>query len=115
MQEIQIGDKKHPLFFNMVAIERVMQGADVQDFDQLAQSGQGLAKTLSFARLCAFYGIQAGYKKIGEKCPYKDAEELAEDVTALSEVSPALNAFTEAVSKFFAVDAEQAVEGSEGN
>ena len=103
------------MFFNMVAIERVMQGADIQDFDQLAQSGQGLAKTLSFARLCAFYGIKSGYKKIGEKCPYKDAEDLAEDITNLAEVNPALNAFTDAVRAFFAVDTEQAVEGQEGN
>lgn len=114
MQELNIGGKKHPLYFNMVAIERTMQGADIQNFDQLAQTGQGMANTLAFARLCAFYGVQAGYKKIGEKCPYKDAEELAEDVTSLSEVTPALNAFTEAVSKFFAVEGE-AQEATEGN
>jgi|DEB3_MinimDraft_2_1074329.scaffolds.fasta_scaffold19081_1 hypothetical protein len=115
MTEVTIGGKKHPLYFNMVAIERVMQGADVQNFDQLAQTGQGMANTLAFARLCAFYGVQAGYKKIGEKCPYKDAEELAEEVTSLAEITPALNAFTEAVSTFFAVAPEEAQTETEGN
>jgi len=113
MQEITIGGKKHPLFFNMVAIERVMQSQDIQNFDQLATSGQGVAKSLSFARFCAFYGVQAGYKKIGEKCPFADAEAIAEEIESLEEISPALAAFTEAVSKFFAVSTEEGA--TEGN
>jgi hypothetical protein len=112
MQEVTIGGKKHPLYFSMVAIERVMQAANVDNFDQLAQTGQGMANTLAFARLCAFYGVQAGCKKIGEKCPYKDAEELAENVETLAEISPALNAFTEAVQAFFAVPKETESESS---
>jgi hypothetical protein len=89
-----------------------MQGANVDNFDQLAQTGQGMANTLAFARLCAFYGVQAGYKKIGEKCPYKDAEELAEEVETLADISPALNAFTEAVQAFFSAPKQTEAEES---
>ena len=64
--EITINGKSHPLFFSMNAIEKIMEANKMTDFAALGEA-QNPAESLKFARICAFYGIKAGYKKQGKK------------------------------------------------
>jgi hypothetical protein len=115
MKQITIGGKAHPLYFSMVAIERVMADHNIQDFDQLVQNnGQGLANTLAFARSCAWHGLRGGYRKINERLPWANEEDLAEEFSRLAELTPALEGFTEAVQAFFMQpDDQPEVEGNQ--
>ncbi|MGA0948065.1 MAG: hypothetical protein ACO3SH_06475 [Candidatus Puniceispirillaceae bacterium] len=116
MKQIKIGETAHPLFFSMVAIERIMAEHNIQDFDQLAQNnGQGLANTLAFARSCAWHGIRGGYKKINERMPWQHPDDLAEEFTRLAELTPALEGFTNAVQAFFMQPDEETSEAAQGN
>lgn len=100
---ITINGKEHPLFFSMTAIERIMEANKMTDFAALGES-QNPAESLKFARICAFYGIKAGYKKEGKKCPYETAEDLGDDVQSFTELTAAMEGFSESVSGFFQVN-----------
>jgi hypothetical protein len=100
--EITINGKTHPLFFSMNAIEKIMEANKMTDFAALGEA-QNPAESLKFARICAFYGIKAGYKKQGKKCPYETAEDLGDDVQNFTELTAAMEGFSESVSGFFQV------------
>jgi len=103
MNHIEIGGVQHPLLFNMIAIENVMDEIHVQNFDELSShiSMATVSKSLKFSRVCAFHGIKAGYRKTGETFPFGDIDDLADAIQSFFEVEPALQAFTQAVEEFF--------------
>ena len=88
------------MFFSMNAIEKIMEANKMIDFTALSES-QNPAESLKFARICAFYGIKAGYKKQGKKCPYETAEDLGDDVQSFTELTAAMEGFSESVTGFF--------------
>ena len=108
---ITINGKEHPIFFPMTAIEKVMEANKMADFTALV-SEQNPAESLKFARTCAFYGIKAGYKKQGKKCPFETAEDLGEEVQNFNEITPAMEAFTESVTGFFKLNEKQTAEAA---
>ena len=63
-----------------------------------------LAKSMDFALACAFYGIVEGYEAKGEKTPFKTVDKLGAAIRKFSELAPALDAFTAAVTDFFSSD-----------
>lgn len=101
--KIEIGGVIHPLIFNMRAIESIMHDLDMADFSQLGDSlnSQNIAKSLAFARCCAYYGIKSGYRKSGEKFPFVDIDDFADAIESFAEVEPAIIAFTKAIEDFF--------------
>jgi len=100
--EITINGISHPLFFSMNAIEKIMEDNKMSDFGSLGDA-QNPAENLKFARICAFYGIKAGYKKLGKKCPYETAEDLGDEIQSFNELTPAMEGFTESVNGFFQI------------
>lgn len=101
--KIEIGGEIHPLIFNMRAIESIMAELNMDDFSQLGDSlnSQNIAKSLAFARCCAYYGIKSGYRKCGEKFPFVDIDDFADAIESFVEVEPAIIAFTQAIEDFF--------------
>lgn len=103
MQQIKIGGDIHPLYFSMLAIEQVFADLQVDDFAKLGEvmNTKAASQSLKFGRACALAGIQGGYRKTGEKCPYNSIDQLGDDVKAFSELEPAILGFTKAVEEFF--------------
>ena len=101
--KIEIGGVQHPFIFNMRAIESIMNDLDMADFSQLGDTlnAQNIAKSLAFARCCAFYAIKSGYRKANEKFPFTDIDDFADSIESFSEVEPAIMAFAKAVEEFF--------------
>lgn len=103
MSHIIIGGVQHPLLFNMNSLRNVMQLAGMKNFADLSMQ-KDLAKSMDFALACAFYGILEGYEANGGKTPFSTVQKLGSAVTRFSELSPALDGFTKAVTDFFASD-----------
>lgn len=101
--EIKIGGASHPLLFNMNSLKNVMQLAGMENFADLNMQ-KDLAKSMDFALACAFYGIIEGYEAQGEKTPYSSMQKLGAAVKKFTELTPALDGFTAAVTDFFATD-----------
>lgn len=101
--EIKIGGASHPLLFNMNSLRNVMQLAGMENFADL-NTQKDLAKSMDFALACAFYGILEGYEAKDEKTPFATVQKLGNKIQKFSELSPALEAFTQAVTEFFATD-----------
>jgi hypothetical protein len=103
MQQIKIGGASHPLYFSMLAIEQVFADLQVDDFAKLGSviNTKTASNSLKFGRACAFAGIKGGYRKIGEKCPFADVDDLADEVKSFTELEPAILGFTKAVEEFF--------------
>jgi hypothetical protein len=98
--EIEINKIKYPLFFNMTAIENVMQAAGMQDFSSFGEN-KDLVKSLKFSRDCAFFGLKAGCKKNKIEMPFTSSEELGDEIESFEDLNPAVEAFTKAVGDFF--------------
>ena len=103
MSHIIIGGVQHPLLFNMNSLKNVMQLAGMENFADLNMQ-KDLAKSMDFALACAFYGIVEGYEAKGEKTPFKTVDKLGAAVKKFTELTPALDGFTAAVTDFFATD-----------
>lgn len=75
----------------------------VDDFAKLGSviNTKTASNSLKFGRACAFAGIKGGYRKIGEKCPFADVDDLADEVKSFTELEPAILGFTKAVEEFF--------------
>jgi len=103
MTEVKIGGAIHPLYFSMLSIEQVLAELKVEDFSELGKvmDSQSVAKSIKFGRVCALAGIQSGYRKLGEKCPFVTSDDLAEAVEHFVELEPAILAFSAAVQQFF--------------
>jgi hypothetical protein len=101
--EILIGGASHPLLFNMNSLRNVMQIAGMETFADLNLQ-KDLAKSMDFALACAFYGILEGYEAKGEQTPFTSTQKLGASIKKFSELSPALDAFTQAVTDFFSSD-----------
>lgn len=103
MQQIKIGGASHPLYFSMLSIEQVFADLQVDDFAKLGSviNTKTASNSLKFGRACAFAGIKGGYRKIGEKCPFADVDDLADEVKSFTELEPAILGFTKAVEEFF--------------
>jgi len=104
--KIEINKIEYPLFFNMTAIESVMQAAGMQDFSSFGEN-QDLVKSLKFSRDCAFYGIKAGCKRNKIDMPFKTSDELGDEIESFVELNPAVEAFTKAVGDFFQVKSQE--------
>jgi len=100
MNHIIIGGVQHPLLFNMNSLRNVMQLAGMENFADLNLQ-KDLAKSMDFALACAFYGIVEGYEAEGKKTPYTSVQKLGAAVKKFTELSPALDGFTAAVTDFF--------------
>ena len=103
MNHIEIGGVQHPLLFNMNAIKNIMQVAGMQNFDDLTIQ-RDLAKSMDFALACAFYGILEGYEDQDKETPFRNIQKFAAKIKRFTELSPALDAFTQAATDFFATD-----------
>lgn len=101
--EIKIGGAMHPLLFNMNALRDVMQFAGMENFADLNMQ-KDLAKSMDFALACAFYGIVEGYEAQGKKTPFASTHKLGASVKRFTELTPALDAFTTAVTDFFSTE-----------
>jgi hypothetical protein len=104
--EIEINKIKYPLFFNMTAIENVMQAAGMEDFSSFGEN-KDLVKSLKFSRDCAFYGLRAGCKKNKINFPFATSEELGDEIESFENLNPAVEAFTKAVGDFFQVKSQE--------
>jgi hypothetical protein len=103
MSHITIGGVQHPLLFNMNSLRNVMQLAGMENFADLNLQ-KDLAKSMDLALSCAFYGILEGYEAKGEKTPFATVQKLGASITKFTELSPALDEFTQAVSDFFSTE-----------
>ena len=103
MNTITIGGVQHPLFFNMNSLSNIMAHVGMDSFADL-QKSMDLAKSMDVAITCAFYGISEGYEMKKEQSPFQTEIEIARLVTKYTELMPALNGFTQAISDFFHVD-----------
>ena len=98
--EIEINKIKYPLFFNMTAIENVMQAAGMEDFSSFGEN-KDVVKSLKFSRDCAFFGLRAGCKKNKINLPFATSEDLGDEIESFEDLNPAVEAFTKAVGDFF--------------
>ena len=103
MNHIIIGGVQHPLLFNMNSLRNVMELVGMESFADLSIQ-KDLAKSMDFALACAYYGIIEAYEAQGEKTPYSSVQKLGAAVKKFTELSPALDGFTAAVTDFFATD-----------
>ena len=103
MNHIIIGGVRHPLLFNMNSLRNVMELVGMESFADLSIQ-KDLAKSMDFALACAFYGIIEGYESQGEKTPFTSVEKLGASVKRFTELTPALDGFTAAVTDFFSTD-----------
>lgn len=101
MNELIIKGQKHPVFFDFLAIEKISQSVSDVSLDDTVKKVQSLAGTLKFARDVAFFGIEGGYRQIGEPCPFKSSEHLAESIKKYSEIQSSIGWYTESVAEFY--------------
>lgn len=101
--QITIGGVQHPLLFNMNSLRNVMELVGMESFADLSLQ-KDLAKSMDFALACAFYGILEGYEAQGKSTPFASVQKLGSSIKRFSELSPALDGFTAAVTDFFATD-----------
>lgn len=101
--EIKIGGVIHPLLFNMNSLRNVMQFAGMENFADL-NTQKDLGKSMDFALACAYYGILEGYENNGDKTPFLTVQKLGNAIKRFAELTPALEAFTAAVTDFFTSD-----------
>jgi hypothetical protein len=80
-----------------------MQLAGMENFSDFNMQ-KDLAKSMDFALACAFYGIIEGYEAKGEKTPFATIQKLGASIKKFTELAPALDAFTAAVTDFFSSD-----------
>ena len=106
---IKIGGASHPLLFNMNSIRNIMQVSQMETFADLSLQ-KDLAKSMDFALHCAFYGILEAYESEGKQTPFPTVQKLGASLKKFTEISPALEGFTDAVNEFFAPDDEQSGE-----
>jgi hypothetical protein len=103
MNQIEIGGVQHPLLFNFNSIREIMQIAGMQNFSDLSIQND-LGKSMDLALQCAFYGILEGYEYQDQQTPFKTIQKLGSAVKRFSQLSPALDGFTEAMNDFFETD-----------
>ena len=103
MNHIEIGGVQHPLLFNFNSIREIMAVAGMENFADLSVK-RDLGKSMDFALQCAFYGILEGYEAHDEKTPFPTIQKLGASVKRFSELSPALDGFTQAMNDLFEVD-----------
>ncbi len=72
---ITIEGKKYELFFNMTAIESVMNASQMQDFSGFAEQ-KSFVQSLKFSRDCAYHGIKAACKRDKISMPFESSEDL---------------------------------------
>lgn len=80
-----------------------MDVAGMQNFSDLSIQ-KDLGKSMDFALQCTFYGILEAYEAQDEKTPFKTIQKLGAAVKRFSELSPALDGFTQAINDFFEVE-----------
>ena len=104
--EIRLGDKAHPVRFNLAAIERVFISLEIDDFSQVSEklNNKTIGKAIGSIKVIAYEGIRAGYKHLALPCPFADADDLADSVSKFAELSAILPIFTSAVNDFFTSD-----------
>jgi hypothetical protein len=100
--ELEINNKKYPIFFNMTAIENVMVASEMEDFSAFGKN-QGVMKSLKFTRDVAYYGIKSGCKKQGVEMPFESSEDLGDEIESFEQLAPAVELFMKAVGDFFQV------------
>lgn len=108
MKDIVIGGTKYPLFFDVEAIEAVCYEFGDDNINSIAASlmntggsMKDVGKALRLARVSAYEGIKAGYRKIGENCPFESLDEFSQKVEKVAEIMTATIAFTEAFAGLF--------------
>lgn len=101
MNEIQLGEKKHPIAFDWLAFEAIAGSLGYDSPDVIGTDLQKLASQLPFNRVVLFEGLKCGYRKIGEKCPFESSNDVVELIESLLQVAPVLGAFTEGLVKFY--------------
>lgn len=97
---ITINGKEYGLFFNMTAIEKIMEVSQMADFSAFAEK-QEFVKSLKFSRDCAFYGIKAACKRDKIEMPFESSEDLGDNIESFEDLAPAVELFTKAVGDFF--------------
>lgn len=97
---ITIEGKNYELFFNMTAIEAVMNASQMKDFSAFAEQ-KSFIQTLKFSRDCAYYGIKAAGKRDKISIPFESSEDLGDHIESFESLAPAVEAFTKAVGDFF--------------
>lgn len=97
---ITIEGKKYELFFNMTAIESVMNASQMQDFSGFAEQ-KSFVQSLKFSRDCAYHGIKAACKRDKISIPFESSEDLGDHIDSFESLAPAVEAFTQAVGDFF--------------
>ena len=95
---------KHPCSFGWLEIEKVSESIGHDSIDTTASAMGGLVSKLKFTRDVAFIGIDAGYRKKCEACPFSNSDELAETVAVYAELMPYVEEYTKAVASFYQVD-----------
>ena len=90
----------------MNSIKSVMRDAGMEDFTALAQPNN-IAQQLDFGLICAYHGINEWAECNGEKKPFILLADLGRQIKTYKDLLPAIEAFTESVKGFFAIDDEQ--------
>ena len=91
----------HPFKYGWLEIEKISESAGHNSLDQTATEIGSLVGRMGFVRTVAFIGIEAGYKSEGKPCPFKNADDLANDFKKFNDAMPYLTAYTEAMTSFF--------------
>ena len=80
-----------------------MAHSGMESFADL-QNNVDVAKTMDLALTCAFYAIAEGYDIKNEQMPFASETEIARRIQKYTELLPAINGFTNAITDFFATD-----------
>lgn len=97
---ITINGKEYNLFFNLTAIESIMQESNMKDFSGFGDKKE-FVESIKFARDCAYFGIKAACKRDKVEMPFTSSEDLGDHIESFDDLAPAIELFTKAVGDFF--------------
>ncbi len=101
--EIKLNGKAYQVKFTMSVIKDVMKELNLQTFDELQEKAGAtqLISALESASIIAFYGIRKG---MGNACPFQNADDMADEVKHISELTAVMPLWWQAFNDLFAAD-----------
>jgi len=104
MIEVLIAERKHPVHFGWLELETISLSIGHKSPDDTANNIVNLVNNLQFTRLVAFEGVKAGYRKIGEACPFKTSEDLVDEVKNITEINPIIEEWVKRQAEFYQIE-----------
>lgn len=107
MIKVVLNGTERPVHFGWLELENISNSIESKSPEETANNINSLVQNLRFNRVVLFEGIKAGYRRIGESCPFATAEDVADEIQNFAEALPAIEYYIKRQAEFFNVEDEK--------